>query len=133
MRLRSRFIMTTPPGLHELESQVMRAVWDQGEATVRSVNDAVNAASDRARSYTTILTVMVRLDEKGFLERRRDGKRDVYSAAIDRDHYMRTRSEADVDALLEEYGDVAFAHFARRLSELDPKHRRRLRRLARDD
>ena len=54
----------------------MAAVWAQGEATVRSVTEAV--AEDGPRSYTTILTVMTRLDRKGFLDRRREGKRDVY-------------------------------------------------------
>ncbi len=65
--------MSLPPALHELESRVMSAVWDQGEATVRSVTDAV--AVDGPRSYTTILTVMTRLDRKGFLDRRREGIR----------------------------------------------------------
>lgn len=124
--------MPVPPSLHELEAQIMRAVWTQEEATVRSVHETVNAAADRPRSYTTILTVMIRLDEKGFLARRRDGKRDIYHAAIAREDYVRERSAADVDALLEEYGDVALVHFARRLSELDPAERRKMSRRARD-
>ena len=106
----------------------MSAVWAQGEATVRSVTDAV--ASDGPRSYTTILTVMTRLDRKGFLARRREGKRDVYVAAVDQDDYRRARSEAEVDALVDAYGDLAFAHFARRFSKLDPSHQRALRRRA---
>jgi predicted transcriptional regulator len=111
----------------------MAAVWDQREATVRSVATAVNAGGDRARAYTTILTVMQRLDAKGLLERRRHGKRDVYVAAIGREDYMRARSQVDVDALLAQYGDMAFAHFAQRLRELDPARRSALRRLAGDD
>jgi len=125
--------MATPPALHELESRVMAAVWKQGEATVRSVAEAVAEAVERPRSYTTILTVMVRLDRKGFLERRRVGKRDVYVAAIDQQEYAKARSEADVEAVLDEYGDLALAHFARRFSELEPSRQRALRRLARGE
>lgn len=112
----------------------MAAVWDQGEATVRSVTDAVaETAVDGPRSYTTILTVMTRLDKKGFLNRRREGKRDVYVAAVDRDEYMRARSEVEVDALVDAYGDLAFAQFARRFAKLDPARQRALRRRAKGD
>jgi predicted transcriptional regulator len=123
--------MSLPPALHELESRVMSAVWAQGEATVRSVTDAV--AADGPRSYTTILTVMTRLDRKGFLDRRREGKRDVYVAAVEEQEYMRARSEAEVDALVDAYGDLALAQFARRFSELDPSHQRALQRRAEGD
>ena len=109
----------------------MAAVWDQGEATVRSVTDAV--AADGARSYTTILTVMTRLDRKGFLDRRREGKRDVYVAGVDQDEYRRLRSAADVDAVVDAYGDLALAHFVRRFAKLDPAHQRALRRRARSE
>jgi predicted transcriptional regulator len=120
--------MSLPPALHELESRVMAAVWAQGEATVRSVTDAV--AADGPRSYTTILTVMTRLDRKGFLDRRREGKRDVYVAAVEEQEYRRARSEAEVDALVDAYGDLALAQFARRFSKLDPSHQRALQRRA---
>jgi BlaI family transcriptional regulator, penicillinase repressor len=120
--------------LHELESLVMAAVWDQGEATVRSVTDAVaEKVTDGPRSYTTILTVMTRLDTKGFLNRRREGKRDIYVAAVDRDEYMRVRSEIEVDALVEAYGDLALARFARTFAKLDPARQRALRRRAKGD
>ena len=111
----------------------MAAVWDQGEATVRTVTDAVAAGADGARSYTTILTVMTRLDRKGFLDRRREGKRDVYVACVDQDTYRRARSAVEVDALVDAYGDLALAQFARRFSELDPSHQRALQRRAERD
>ena len=57
------------------ETKIMAAVWEQQEATVRSVTDALAEDADGPRSYTTILTVMTRLDRKGFLDRRREGKR----------------------------------------------------------
>jgi predicted transcriptional regulator len=127
--------MAEPPAaLHELESRVMATVWAQGEATVRSVTDALaESSADGTRSYTTILTVMTRLDKKGFLERRREGKKDIYVAAVDRDVYMRERSEVEVDAILDAYGDLALAQFARRFAKLDPAHQRALRRRAKGD
>ncbi|MBE2315700.1 BlaI/MecI/CopY family transcriptional regulator [Solirubrobacter sp. CPCC 204708] len=123
--------MAGHPPLHELETKIMAAVWEQGEATVRSVTDALADDPDGPRSYTTILTVMVRLDRKGFLDRRREGKKDVYAAAVDREAYMRARSEVEVDALVDAYGDLALTEFARRFDQLTPAHQRALRRRAR--
>ena len=76
---------------------------------------------------------MVRLDDKGFLERRREGKRDVYVATIDRETYQRARSATEFDAMIEEYGDLALTHFARHFSRLSPSHQRSLRRRARGE
>jgi predicted transcriptional regulator len=123
----------THPALHELETKIMAAVWEQEEATVRSVTDALADDADGPRSYTTVLTVMTRLDRKGFLVRRREGKKDIYVPAVDREDYMRVRSEVEVDALLDAYGDLALTEFARRFAQLDPARQRALRRRARSD
>ena len=119
-----------PPPLHELESEVMEEVWARGEATVRDVQEALNERNEKARAYTTLLTVMTRLDGKGLLVRRRSGRLDVYSPALARDDYFAARAEAEVSALVEDFGDLALAHFARHMDRLDPERLERLRRLA---
>jgi predicted transcriptional regulator len=64
-----------------LQAEVMRIVWELGDATV----DDVRAAQPRSRraAYTTIQTVMNRLLERGLLERKRRGKAFVYRAKYD--------------------------------------------------
>ena len=52
----------------------MEEMWGRGEATVRDVQQALNARGDKERAYTTLLTVMTRLDGKGLLTRRRSGR-----------------------------------------------------------
>ncbi len=120
------------PPLHELEAEVMAVMWDVDEATVREVLVRVNEASGRERAYTTIMTIMRRLDTKGVLERTREGMADVYRPRATREQYLQARASAEVSALVEEFGDVALAHFAQEMAKLDPKRRDRLRRLARD-
>ena len=122
-----------PPPLHELEAEIMDEVWARDACTVRDVLDALNARSPAPRAYTTVMTVMQRLDSKGLLQRERDGRRDVYVAALRRDEYAQARAGAQVGALVDEYGDVALAHFARHMSQLDPKRREQIRRLAGGD
>lgn len=124
--------MPALPSLHELEAEVMAEIWRLEEATVRAVADAVNARSERERSYTTFLTVLIRLDRKGFVARHREGRHDVYRPAVSREDYRQARSSADVAALIDEYGDLALAHFARRYTALSPAQKRALRRLAGD-
>jgi predicted transcriptional regulator len=64
-------------GLGTLERQTLDAVWKLGRARVSDVR----AALDGTPAYTTVMTVMDRLYKKGVLEREREGRAYVYSAA----------------------------------------------------
>jgi predicted transcriptional regulator len=65
---------TPPPALHELEAEIMEEVWRQGETTVKRVMEALNRKAKQPRAYTTYMTVMQRLDDKGLLDRTRSGR-----------------------------------------------------------
>jgi predicted transcriptional regulator len=115
----------------DLERLVMEQLWAQGDGTVRSVREALNAhAGQPERAYTTVLTILQRLDAKGLVRRRRNGKTDVYRPALARDEYLGARADAEVSELLEQYGELALVQFARRMEALDPERRAALRRLA---
>jgi predicted transcriptional regulator len=110
----------------------MEQLWRQREATVRSVLEALNATTEKARAYTTVMTVMVNLDRKGLLTRRRDGKTDIYTPVMSRQEYLDTRARAEAGALVGRYGDAAYMAFAREMDRLNPEQRKQLRRLTRD-
>ncbi len=122
-----------PPGLHELESELMELIWARGECNVRDVLEELNARSGKQRKYTTVMTTMARLDRKGLLIRRRDGRTDIYKPVMTRAEYLKARAAAEVGALVENYGEAALVHFARQMDQLDPERREQLRRLTRDD
>ena len=67
----------TPLG--ETEIEVLHHVWKLGEATVNDVRDRI--LKDRKVAYTTIMTVMRKLADKGYLEFHKDGRTYVYSPA----------------------------------------------------
>ena len=109
----------------------MEQLWRSGEASVRSVMEALNQQTKKPRAYTTYMTIMARLHKKGILVRRREGKTDYYTPAYERDQYMTLRAQSEVEGLVEQYGDVALSHFAQQMASLDPARRRALQRLAR--
>ncbi len=107
----------------------MEEVWEREEATVRDILEALNSGR-KQRAYTTIMTIMTRLEKKGLLRRRKRGKTHVYRPKMSREEYLEARAQNRVDELVADYGDLALAHFARQLGTLDPKRRAELRKLA---
>lgn len=118
-----------PPPLHDLESEVMEEVWRRQEATVREVLEVLNRGR-KQRAYTTIMTIMARLEKKRLLRRKKLGKTHVYRPAMSREEYMEARAHSEVEELVADYGDLALAQFARQIDGLDPERRQALRELA---
>lgn len=65
--------------LSALQLELMQAVWDAGQATVAQVHAAL---ADRRLAYTTVATLLKRLEAKGLLTADRDGRELVYRAAV---------------------------------------------------
>ena len=66
--------------LAPVELMLMKAAWRLGEATVQQVRDAV--APERDLAYTTVLTMLRTLEEKGFLAHDEKGRRYVYRPVV---------------------------------------------------
>lgn len=109
----------------------MEEVWRHGEISVRELMDSLNQRASKPRAYTTYMTIMSRLEDKGLLSRRREGKADHYSGVLSREQYRELRAQSEVHELVSEFGDVALAQFAREMNQLDPQRLRELRRIAR--
>ena len=69
----------TPLG--ETEMEVLHHVWKLGEASVAEVRERI--LENRQVAYTTIMTVMKNLADKGFLKYRKKGISYISSAAIE--------------------------------------------------
>lgn len=115
--------------LGELEAPIMRVMWGRGAASVRDVLTALNA-DGRSVAYTTVMTVMARLTEKGLLSRERAGKRHVYRATSTQEGFLRHSAARRVHELIAEFGDLAVAQFVAEVDDLPPERRRQLARLA---
>lgn len=69
--------------LTESEHRIMEVLWEKGEATVADVADAL--AGKNGTAYTTILTMMRILRDKGYLTTKKDGRAHVYQPRVDRE------------------------------------------------
>jgi predicted transcriptional regulator len=117
--------------LGPLETEVMARLWKRRSATVRDIVE--DLAKTRELAYTTVMTIMVRLHEKGLLERTREGKTYVYRPSHTRDEHRARLSRDLVRGLVAEFGDAALAAFSAELDTVDSTHRAALRRLAQKD
>lgn len=101
--------------LGELERPIMEAIWARGEASVSDVAASIESQS----AYTTVKTVMERLERKGFLRRVKQGRAYVYTAAMSREALEDQASRGVIEGLLSAFGSKALAQFAEVVRE-DP-------------
>ncbi len=73
------------------EARLMELAWERGELTVKKALFYLQGETDRA--YTTVMTVLNRLAEKGLLRRRKSGRSFIYTPTIDRAAFLQKRVE----------------------------------------
>jgi predicted transcriptional regulator len=99
----------------ELEVKIMQVIWKLKEATVQDVVDRFG----RGANYKTVMTVMNRLVEKGFLERHKVSRAFVYVASISREELMARLSREVLDGLMSDFGPGVMAQFVEAVAERD--------------
>jgi BlaI family transcriptional regulator, penicillinase repressor len=96
--------METVPTERELEA--LKVLWRDGEATVRDVYDRLCQAGAKP-AYTTVLSLLQVMEQKGLVTHRQEGKAYLYSAAVERDCTFRTLAggflERVFDGAMDEY------------------------------
>jgi len=117
--------------LHELEAAIMDVVWSKKFKSF-SVSDVLSVLEQqRDIAYTTVMTTVARLHDKGLLDRQRDGKRYLYSPKLTREQFLEATAREVLDkavgghqamAMLVEKVSVAST---RELDELEALIRRR--------
>lgn len=90
-----------PPGDSDLgaaELEVLKSLWDLGQAPVREVMNHLHRRG-RQVAYTTVLTVLTRLEQKGFVRSDKSGVAYVYRAAVSRQKVVRSRVRSLIEQL----------------------------------
>ena len=123
--------------LGDLQHAIMRVLWAEGEATVARVQEALEG--DRDRALTTIATMLVKMEKKGIVDHRSEGRQFVYRALISETEVQRSMVGeltemlfgGDVTALVshllteQEIDDAEIARLKALIAEHRSKERRR--------
>jgi len=80
------------PALSPSETEILRLVWQLGQATVQETCDKLPAR--RKIAYATVQTLLRRLENKGYLKHDVRGKAHVFFAAVKKEHVVK-RSVGD--------------------------------------
>ena len=83
------FLMKKIP---DAELELMMIIWD-AEKPVTRVEIEEKLSEDRDVLPNTILTLLTRLEKRGFLRKVRDGKINYYSALVDKEPYLKEASQ----------------------------------------
>ncbi|MEF3274242.1 MAG: BlaI/MecI/CopY family transcriptional regulator [Chloroflexus sp.] len=112
--------------LGPLETEIMQILWQEGSSTVKKVHRRL--AQQRDIAYTTVMTTMSRLADKGVLRREREGLAYVYTPVISEDEFVNMVVQQVLDGLLDDYSDTAIAYMVDYLAQNNPSELRRLQR-----
>lgn len=100
--------------LHELEAAVMDVVWSKQLQEFAVSDVLVELERSRTIAYTTVMTTVARLHDKGLLKRVRDGKRYLYSSKLTREEFLNATAREVLDGAVG--GQQAVAMLAEKLS-----------------
>jgi BlaI family penicillinase repressor len=74
--------------LGDLQHAIMTVLWDRGEATSAEVHEALR--DERGLAFTTITTMLRKMEDKGVVAHRADGRQFVYRPTVSEDLVRRS-------------------------------------------
>ncbi len=104
--------------LGDLELEIMKVLWEKGEATGREVWEGVRTS--RKAALTTVLTVMERLSNKGLIEKVKRHGPFVYRPLLSKDEFTREVSAKMLRDYIKVSSTSVIASFVDALAETDP-------------
>ena len=108
----------------------MKVVWRRDEATVREVYEALRET--RLIAYTTVMTMMGILQEKGYLTKVAEEKAHVYRPAKPRQEVLGGMVREFLDRVFDGASDALLVHLARD-NKLSVKQKRIVKQLLEDE
>jgi predicted transcriptional regulator len=111
--------------LGELQHAIMTVLWSRGEATTADVHEALRAA--RGLAFTTIATMLRKMEDKGVVAHRAEGRQFVYRPTVTEDQVRRSMVGELVERLFGGDPKALVAHLVSE-HEIEPDELRALRR-----
>lgn len=105
--------------LGELEQEIMEFLWENGEAIVRDV--LLDLKKKRKIAYTTVMTVMGRLANKGLLSKSPVKNTYLYKPACTKEAFEMSISREVLKGVLDNYPHTAVTSFIDILADMEPE------------
>lgn len=102
-----------------LEAQIMDILWENQSMTIKDTQQKLEQV--KPVNFNTVMTVMNRLVEKGFLEKQQTDRSYRYRPILTREAFMETQSKELTHEMFEEFGQLAVSHMLDALEEADPE------------
>jgi BlaI family transcriptional regulator, penicillinase repressor len=99
--------MRDVPDLSDLQLAIMNVLWKQREATAAEVQAAL---PDRGLAITTVSTLLTRLEKRGVVKHRAEGRTFIYRAAVAETEVRRTMLGALVTSLFSGNATEVLSH-----------------------
>lgn len=84
--------------LGDLQLKIMKVLWERGAA---SVADVVGALDSEGLAYTTVATMLRKMEGRGLVRHESEGRRFLYRAAVSPDAVTRSMADDMLDRLFE--------------------------------
>jgi predicted transcriptional regulator len=102
--------------ISNLEADIMKIVWERKKVTVREVHEymlrkEIESKQEGFIPYTTVMSTMTTLAEKGLLKQDKSSKTYIYSAAVDNRELSKSIIKSVADKLLEESSKKIISNF----------------------
>ncbi|MCL4387408.1 BlaI/MecI/CopY family transcriptional regulator [Patescibacteria group bacterium] len=111
--------------LGELESEIMEIVW--GQKGLIPVKDVTEILSKRRKiAYTTVMTIMARLVNKGVLVRHLSGPSYLYKPKVTKEQFIARAVHTIFSSTVSTLGEEVLAHFIKEIQKISPKKRQEL-------
>ncbi|QEG35054.1 BlaI/MecI/CopY family transcriptional regulator [Bythopirellula goksoeyrii] len=91
------------------ELEALKVLWEHDEATVREICDSLNASGEDL-AYTTVLSLLQVMEQKGLVTHRSEGKAYVYLPAITREKTLRQLATGFLDRVFDGALDEYLVH-----------------------
>ena len=100
------------PHITAAELKIMKVLWQRGGGTVREVLAGLPSDDGSPPAYTTVMTMMKQLAEKGALEVDRARQPFVYTPAVRRDQVLRQRATQFLQTVFDGRAEDLMLHLA---------------------
>lgn len=111
-----------------LEAKIMELLWERGKLTIKQTHEQLS--KETAISLNAVMTVMIRLADKGILHKESTGggrnRLTLFYPVQTKEQFIVEQTRAVTEGLIKDFGPLVVNHFIEQLDDIDPSLIRKL-------